>query len=68
MQGFGSSPLPPSSPSCFNDPPSPPLDAAEGVTHTLEFRDRDELYNTVQQVTGGGGTAAATAAWFSSKA
>jgi hypothetical protein len=32
---------------------APWLDLAEGVTHalrTLEFRDRDELYTTVQQV------------------
>lgn len=32
---------------------APWLDLAEGVTHalrTLEFRDRDELYNAVQQV------------------
>ena len=31
----------------------PFMDAAEGVTHalrTLEFRDRDELYQAVQQV------------------
>ena len=33
----------------------PFMDAAEGVTHalrTLEFRDRDELYQAVQQVSG----------------